>query len=133
MNKRIGILCSSNSAGGLELNTARLANWLQTRGWQITIYGLNSSPLASMAQRGHIHFNSIVVPKKYLDIPGALSLCKKLKSDQINILLVCTNRDLSMATWTKLFSGKKFRLIYQQHMQVGIKKKDIIHTLRYSA
>jgi glycosyltransferase involved in cell wall biosynthesis len=133
MNKRIGILCSSNSSGGLELNTARLAKWLQERGWEITLYGLASSPLASMALKDNIHFTVIGFPKKYLDITGALKLAGKIKRDNINFLFVCTNSDLSIASWTKLFSGKNLKLIYQQHMQVGITKKDVIHTLRYSS
>jgi D-inositol-3-phosphate glycosyltransferase len=35
--------------------------------------------------------------------------------------------------WTKKLFFKSLILLYQQHMQIGIRKRDFIHTLRFKS
>jgi D-inositol-3-phosphate glycosyltransferase len=132
MNKNLGILCTSGSWGGLEINVAKLATWMKQRGWKVTLYSLADTPLAFNAGKNGITISPIKKPAKYFNLISARSLNKKLIRNNTDILLTSLNRDLSVAAWTKVFSGNKLKLIYLQQMQVGVRKKDFIHTLRFS-
>lgn len=63
---------------------------------------------------------------------GALKLSNKLKADSVETLIVSDKRDISMVALMKMFWFKDFNMIYQQHMQIGVDKKDFMHTLTYS-
>ncbi|MFH1319874.1 MAG: glycosyltransferase family 4 protein [Bacteroidota bacterium] len=130
--KKIGFLCSSSSLGGLEINVVRLAFWMKQRGWEVVLYVLKNSPIEAMAKDRSIRIRNIVKHWKYFDIIRALKLLQKLRADNVNLLLVRDNRDISLAAIAKTFSFNKLRIIYQQAMQIGINKKDIFHTIRYS-
>jgi D-inositol-3-phosphate glycosyltransferase len=132
MNKNLAILCSSGSWGGLEINTLRLAGWMRQRGWKPTIYSPADSILTLNAKKSWIPVFPLNKPFRYFDLIGAWKLHKNLLKNKTEILFVCNNRDLSLAAWSKFFSGNKLKIIYQQHMQIGISKKDFIHTLRFS-
>jgi D-inositol-3-phosphate glycosyltransferase len=132
MNKNLGILCSSGAWGGLEINTIRLAGWMRQRGWKVTLYTPPNTILTGHAIKTGITVSPIKNPFKYLDLIGAYQLNKKLRQNNTEVLLVCPNRDLSIAAWAKFFSGNRLKIMYQQHMQIGVEKKDFIHTLRFS-
>jgi len=42
------------------------------------------------------------------------------------------NKDLDFISLTKHLWFSKLKVVYQQHMQIGVNKKDLIHTFRYS-
>jgi len=127
----IAIYCSSGSWGGLEMNTARLARWLHERGHSVTLFCLHESPLARQAATDVIPYLIISRNKRYLDLPGAHSVSRELSRLEIKFLILVDNRDLDFGGLVKLLSGNRIRLIYQQHMRLGITKKDPIHTLRF--
>jgi glycosyltransferase involved in cell wall biosynthesis len=132
MTRNLGILCSSGSWGGLEINILRLAGWMKQRGWKVIIYTTAHSSLGINAGKHGIQINPIKKPARYFDLIGAWILRNKMRQDHIKVLLVSQNRDLSIAAWSKFFSGNQLKIIYQQQMQVGVDKKDFIHTLRFS-
>ncbi|MFH1297593.1 MAG: glycosyltransferase family 4 protein [Bacteroidota bacterium] len=127
----IAIYCSSGSWGGLEMNTARLANWLHKRGHLVTLFCLKESPLAKEAETNHIPYSVASRNKRYFDLPGAFFISRKLSRLKIKFLILVDNHDLDFGGIVKLLSGNRIRLIYQQHMRLGIPKKDPVHTLRF--
>jgi len=56
-----------------------------------------------------------------------------LKHDGIDILFAFDNRDLDMVFLTKKMLRGRLKVIYQQQMQIGVNKKDMLHTMRFSA
>ncbi len=59
-------------------------------------------------------------------------LKKWLLSHSVSILLTPYNKDIAALCSYKRWSNRSVKLVYQQHMQVGVKKRDFIHTLRYN-
>ena len=127
----IAIFCSSESWGGLEMNTARLALWLHERGHSITLFGLWESPLVLQAKTDRIPYRVTKRNMRYFDLVGAYAVSKELGRLHIRFLILVDNRDLDFGGLVKLVSGNRIRLIYQQHMRLGITKKDPVHTLRF--
>jgi len=127
----VAIYCSSGSWGGLEMNTARLARWLFERGQPVTLFCLKGTPMANQASTCKIPIHYIRRNKRYLDFRGAFWFSRHLACNNISSLILVDNRDLDFGGLVKLFSCQKIRLIYQQHMRLGITKKDLIHTLRF--
>lgn len=132
MKKQVGFLITSYGWGGLELNTLRLAKWLQQNGIDVILYTLPDTRLFAEAQG----FDLSVVPihnhRKYFDFINAFRFGRILKKHRIHNLMVFDNKDLDFANLVKISLGYRLRLIYQQHMQLGIPKRDLLHTFRFS-
>ncbi len=124
------ILCASKSWGGLEMNTLRLAEWLSETN-SVVLFCVKDSPLASAAGKSFVKTEYFPKPSKSFPLQTAWTLKNRLSDLRTNCLLIVDNKDMSLGAWIKTFSCGKIKLIYQQHMRVGINKKDIIHTLRY--
>jgi glycosyltransferase involved in cell wall biosynthesis len=54
-----------------------------------------------------------------------------LRQRGIRHLVITDNRDLDFGGWVKALFRDRFFLVYQQHMRLGITKKDPLHTLRF--
>lgn len=129
--KSIGILCSPLGYGGLEMNTLKLAKLLQERGWQVSLL-LNAS--------GIMYHNAVSLGLNIATIQyyggkdfATATVINRWQNDYpSSILFVTFNKDIKDAATYKRFKNRSIKLVYQQHMQVGVKKRDIIHTLRYS-
>jgi D-inositol-3-phosphate glycosyltransferase len=129
----IAILCLSRSWGGLELNTSRFAHWMQQRGWPVQLITLPNSPLAARAAELEIPVVLLRNPWKALDVPAAGRLADLLRQCSARVLLVTRNGDLGLAVLCKTFWLPTLRVVYQQHMQLGLAKRGFVHTLRYRA
>lgn len=133
MNNQIGLIMTSKSWGGLEMNVFKLARLLEERNWEVHFFVLKESRIALEAANTIKHIHYIGQHKKYFDISGAIKFCRQLRNEKIDQILVFHNYDLDFIFLTKLFSLYQLKVIYQQHMQIGVKKKDLVHALRYSA
>ena len=127
----IAIYCSSESWGGLEMNTVRLAKWMHQRGHHISLCCLPGSPMANQSTASELSIIPIRRNGRYADLIGARRVWKELQKNGIQILIIVDNRDLDFGGWVKFISGNKIRLIYQQHMMLGIAKRDPFHTFRF--
>jgi glycosyltransferase involved in cell wall biosynthesis len=133
MNK-LGFVITSKGWGGLEINVLRLIQWLTERNWEITLYTINDSRLyQEVIQNTAIRTIEINNHRKYFDFVEAYKFSKLLKSHGIKQIIVSDNRDLDFIFFTKIFLSNHLKVIYQQHMQVGVNKKDLLHTMRFSA
>ncbi len=127
----IALYCSSGSWGGLEMNTVRLAKWMHQQGHHVTLCCLPGSPLAKQAGSDELPEIPIRRNGRYFDIIRARRVWKELREQGVRILIIVDNRDLDFGGWVKLVSGNKIRLVYQQHMMLGIAKRDLLHTFRF--
>lgn len=130
--KKIGFLIASKGWGGLEMNTLKLAGWLLQRGYPVDIFTIRNSRLYEEAKLLAAGLHEIALPGKYFDFANAGKISELLKSAGIEVLFVFDNRDISVVSIIKNFFCKNLKVIYQQHMQIGINKRDLFHTLRYS-
>jgi glycosyltransferase involved in cell wall biosynthesis len=132
-NKTIGFLCPSTSWGGLEMNVFRLAKWMNRRGWKIILYLYPDSPLYEICLKNDMSVVPIKSSSKFKDLFLINRLIRALKKDKIKHLILHSNRNFLLVVLAKIFSGKYFKFIYQQHMQLGVAKKDIFHNWLYSS
>ena len=130
---KLAYICSSASWGGLEMNQWRNALWMQSRGHNVLILALKDSPIFQKAQSSNIPVICIQKHRKYYDFGAALQLIKILKKEKVSHLIVRDTRDMSIAAMAKFWSfGFKFHLSYFMEMQLGVKKTNWLHTLRFS-
>lgn len=130
-HRTLGIICASKGWGGLEINTLQLCEWLRERGWRVHLLSAPNAPLTGNARD---------IPNSVATL-GLKSIPKKTKQlrlvhswvlqHKIEVLLIPNNKDLIIASLYKRFINRDIAIVYQQHMQVGVSKRDFIHTLRY--
>jgi D-inositol-3-phosphate glycosyltransferase len=128
---KIAFYCSSISWGGLEMNTLRYAKAFQSEGFQIELYLVEGTTLFQHAIELELPVISIARNKKYFDFKNARQMAKQFEKDKIDFVHFRDNRDLDFLGWVKFFSSRKVKLVYHQAMQLGVSKKDLIHTLRF--
>ena len=127
----VAIYCSSASWGGLEMNTCRLAAWLMQRGGTVVLFAMPNSPLVKMAGSQRVPVITVNRNKRYFDLLNAWEVSRMLRQRGIRHLVITDNRDLDFGGWVKALFRDRFFLVYQQHMRLGITKKDPLHTLRF--
>jgi len=126
-----GIYCSSSSWGGLEMNTCRLAEWMSQRGGDVVLFCIRNSPLFRTATEKNIPVIAIRKNKRFFDVFNALRLRQMLASRNIRFLIITFKRDLDFGCMVKVIDREQVQLIYQQHMRLGVSKKDFIHTFLF--
>ncbi len=129
---KIGFYCSSISWGGLEMNSVRYAQALKQENFEIQLYGVEGTSFFQSATELGLPIQAVPRNKKYFDFMHARSLAKIFQKDGIEIVHFRDNRDLDFLGWLKFFSSGKIKLVYHQAMQLGVPKKDIIHTFRFN-
>jgi len=129
---KLAFYCSSISWGGLEMNSVRYAQALQQENFEIQIYGVEGSSFFQMATELALPVQAVPRNKKYFDFKHARSLAKIFRKDGIEIVHFRDNRDLDFLGWVKFFSSGKIKLVYHQAMQLGVSKKDLLHTFRFN-
>jgi D-inositol-3-phosphate glycosyltransferase len=133
MMGKIGFIICSTGWGGLEINVLRLIKWLNERNLDITLFVTKDTKLYTAAQESLLNTVVINNHKKYFDFKEAYRFSRELKQHSIDTLFVCDNRDLDLAFLSKKMLRKKLKIVYHQQMQIGVGKKDIIHTMRFSS
>ncbi len=133
MNKsfRIGHLCTTLSFGGLEMNVLRLAGWMNERGHFNCIIGREKSPMLHHARDASLTIEAINPSIKYFDIFSAQRLHNIIDRHRLDCLLIHSSSDINLAVLAKRRSRNDVKLIYIQHMQIGMGKKDWLHTWEY--
>ena len=124
-------MCLSASWGGLELNTVRFADWMHRRGWPVQVITLADSPIAARAAALSLSVAYLTNRWKALDVPAANLLADTLRAFGTQALIVTRNGDLGVAVLCKKLRLPALKLVYQQHMQLGLAKRGFVHTLRY--
>ncbi|MES2587559.1 MAG: glycosyltransferase [Bacteroidota bacterium] len=137
MNPKIAFICSSKAWGGLEMNHVKSALWLQEKGYNVLLFCQQNTPIEKFAIENKIAHVYIEEHKRYKYFFAGLNLRKSLKKNQISHLIVRNSSDLNICSIAKTFSKNKFssplrwRLIYFMEMQLGVSKKNFLHTSRF--
>lgn len=126
---KISFLCNSVAWGGLEMITCKEAQWLAASGHQVTVLCPPQSRASITCQENNIAVIDFAPKSKYADIPAIRNLASFLKTQ--DILLISQSSDVNLAVLAKIFSGSPCKLVYMQNMQIGISKRDLIHTFFY--
>lgn len=132
MTHKIGYLCSSTSWGGLEMNQVKNAGWMQDLDHQVAVICKKNSPIYHAANELNIPIILIDKHKKYYDFKAGKTLAELLDFNKITHLIIRDTRDMSVAVIAKRKSKQKIHLSYFMEMQLGVKKKNILHTIRFS-
>lgn len=131
--KKIAFLITSTGWGGLEMNTLKLARLLSEKGYQITLITQENSSIYTQGKDIFASHLLLQKKRKYFDFAAAKKISHTLKTSGIKTIFVFDNKDLDVVAWTKKIFFKQLFVLYQQHMQIGINKKDIFHTFRFNA
>ena len=128
---RIAYILGTESWGGLEMNQVRNALWMSERGHTVFVLGLKGSKAALFCTENKLQFLEIPKHRKYYDWKAAGQLNHLLASHQIEHLIVRDVRDMSVSVAAKKFSKGAFKVHYFMEMQLGVDKKNFLHTLRF--
>lgn len=129
---KIAFYCSSISWGGLEMNTIRYAQAFQSENYAVKVYAVEGSSLFNSAADLQIPLLAVPRNKKYFDLRAAKKLARQFSNDEIDVVHFRDNRDLDFLGWVKYFSTRKLKLVYHQAMQLGVVKKDFLHSFRFN-
>lgn len=113
------------------MNVLRFASWMRDRGHQVTLCCVLESPIHQSAIKQNLNILLVKRNRKYFDLPNAFRISRLVNHLNVDVVWFRDNRDLSVLAWAKFFGGK-FRLLYQQAMQLGVDKKDPFHTWRFN-
>lgn len=113
------------------MNVLRLAIWLTTRGLPIILYAIEGSVLWQKAVESNIPVRHIKSSFKQGDFVNSHRLAKLLSEDNVRILVIHERRHIMLASLAKLGVGTRLKLVYMQHMHIGVDKKDLYHTWLY--
>lgn len=131
-NKKIGFLICSTGFGGLEMNVLRLCDWMGERDWETTIFTYEGTRVANEAQEANLKVVFIPKHRKHFDFFKGASFASLLKEEEIRYLITSDNKNLDFIFCAKSFY-RDLKVIYQQQMQIGVKKKDFLHSMRFNA
>ncbi len=115
------------------MNTVRMAAGLRDRGANLLFIASPGSAAAAKASAEGLKVLLFQRSSFIKLLCDAWVLAKLLRRRGPQILISVYNPDLPLVGWLRRFGKGKIRLVYQQHMQLTIKKRDPVHTFRYSA
>ncbi len=132
MKKGESIACfsSSTSWGGLEMNLVRWAHWLSEHR-TVKIFCQKESQIHQESKRLGLDCAFIDSHMKYYDVRAGWKLSKLLQRENCSQVLFRDTKDMSTLALAKTFSGGRLRLSYFQGMQIGVSKRDFLHTIRF--
>jgi glycosyltransferase involved in cell wall biosynthesis len=128
---RIAYICGTESWGGLEMNQAKNALWMLQKSHSVLCLGLKDSKFQNYCVEHKIPFRAIKKHRKYYDFKAALSLRKLLQSNKIEHLILRDTRDMSVSVSAKFWGKTTFKVHYFMEMQLGVSKKNILHSIRF--
>jgi hypothetical protein len=96
---------------------------MKERGSEVVLFCVNDSPLYHESKNVHMRVDRVVRNKKYGDRKNARKLAEKVGKHELDVLWIRDNRDMSVTGICKRYLKKRnFVLLYQQAMQLGVKK-----------
>jgi len=131
MKAKLAYLCSSTSWGGLEMNHLRNASWMLERGHSVAIICIKGSPVDVNAASFNLPIIYIAKHKKYYDFKQGKALFRLLKEHSFTHLLIRSTLDMSITAYVKRKFKDKLHTSYFMEMQLGVKKTNLMHTLRF--
>lgn len=128
---KIALLCLSSSWGGLEINTYKLAAWLQKDACDVLLVAPPKSKLLEEGMALGVECLSLHKKSKYTDFSALKVLAHQLQVFQPDCLINMISKDITFSVMVRKRSGHLFPVVYQQHMNIGISKRGPLHTYFY--
>lgn len=128
---RIAYILGTESWGGLEMNQVKNALWMSQRGHEVFVLGLKDTKTESFCKENDLTFLEIQKHRKYYDWKAAGRLNHLLISHRIEHLILRDVHDMSVSVAAKKFSKGAFKVHYFMEMQLGVDKKNVLHTMRF--
>ncbi len=119
------------SWGGLEMNQLKNALWMRERGNEVFVFGIVRSRTEVFCTENNLDFISILTHRKYYDFSAATRLRSLLKEKEIEHVIIRHVNDMSVCALAKFWGKSRFKLHYFMEMQLGVKKRNLLHTLRF--
>jgi glycosyltransferase involved in cell wall biosynthesis len=113
------------------MNVLRFAGWMKDEGYTVSVWCVSDSPLGEAAQAAKHRCVFIKHHVKYGDLKGAIRLAKLFTEHEVDVVWIRDTRDMSICGWAKRWSTRKISILYQQAMQLGVSKRDPVHTDRF--
>ncbi len=66
-----------------------------------------------------------------MDLKAARQLKARCAELDLHNLLCSDNQDLDLIIWCKILSGGQMKTFYLQQMQLGVSKRDLVHSLKF--
>lgn len=130
--KKLLFIILSSAFGGLELHTLEFCNWMQERGWDISLLCAKNTKVYDEAMKRNLKIFEIDKPRKYFDIRKIWQARTILNFIKPDVFFVSDNNDLNFAVMLKKFYNSGLKFIYILHMQIGVNKKDLYHRFIFS-
>lgn len=112
------------------MNFVRYARWMAERGHHVVVFCVADTPIASAANGMKVVF--VRRNKKYFDVVNAWRIKLLFRQHGVTAVWLRDARDLSAIGFAKRLSGNAFKVVYHQAMQLGVKKRDFVHTIRFN-
>lgn len=130
--KKVGFICTSKSSGGLEMLMSNICLWLQQRGNDCIFICSENSYISNFTKRNSIRSFDVEKSRKLFDFKTARKVKKIIKEENISAIISGDNKDLNLCYLVKKMTNRELNHIFIQNMQIGIKKKDLYHTVIYN-
>jgi glycosyltransferase involved in cell wall biosynthesis len=121
----------SNSWGGLEINQFKSALYFKECGYSVAILGKKGSPIYLKCDSENLDFIALEEHSRYKYFFAGLKLKNVIESNSFTHLFVRTSTDLNICSIAKKFLKQKFKLAYFMEMQLGVSKRNFLHTARF--
>lgn len=131
MSGTIAILCSVGGWGGLEQNTVKTAAWLRDAGLDVQLLVASESRLTTAARERGLPVITFDQKHKHFAWSDAKKLWSLLQAHGISTLVIGHSRHLYTAVCAKRFSGNTLRLVFWQHVQITMSRRDPYHAWFY--
>ena len=113
------------------MNHLRNADWMQQRGHSVLVLCVKDSPLDKQATTMKLPVLHIEKHKKYYDFSKARVLKQVIVEQAISHLIIRSTEDVSITANVKRKLGNALHTSYFMEMQIGIKKTNPLHSLRF--
>jgi glycosyltransferase involved in cell wall biosynthesis len=113
------------------MNIVSYCLWMGQAGFKTSLWCVADSPIHLEGKRLGLEVVKIPRHRKYVPIGASLRLARQLKVHEVDLLWIRDTRDMGLVAWAKGFSMRTVKVLYQQAMQLGISKRDWVHTWRF--
>lgn len=128
-------LVPSEGYGGLELQTLARAKDALYLGHNSLMFITPNTLLSNEVIKSSINYNFLKINLDYVDVFSSLRLSKLINKNDLDILVVSQSKLLSLAIISRYICQKRYKkdfaIIFYQHMQSKIIKKDFFHNWVY--
>lgn len=95
------------------------------------IFGTGESEIARRSRRASLPFLPISNLFRRFSVSAIWRLYRDLRAMHVHSVIVNTSADLTHILFARLLARKKVRIIFVQHMQIGVSKRDLFHSWQY--